>query len=1522
MKRIILITVFLLANHLLFSQEYLKSFRTITAFKASNSIAYFAADDGKNGVELWKTDGTKKGTVLVKNIRYGNDASKPNQLTFYKNHLYFVANNESHGSELWRTDGTKEGTFIVKDIYAQSRQGSGPIRLKVYNDELYFFATDGGHRSLWKTDGTDKGTVKVAKIDNKRLSHFVETSRGLYFAAGGTLKKLDDQGKIQDIKLDDQPYISELNTFNDNVYLITHTSYRANVKLYKIDTNDKAILLKEYKKPQYGGLEIGNFAVVNSNVYFSIRTDYNNGKHEDVLWKTDGSSKGTVAIRTFNWDPHLSNSHISNFIEFKGKLYFNAGFSHNHTLWVSDGTIAGTKNFINIPLSNVRMLTHKQKLFYISNNRIHYTDGTSNKINKVSTQRIAARKSDDSFIIDKGINTIFFEVQANNNDANSFNKLFTINKAPNLIIKEDYRPIFNDEKLNFQTQIDGLVKKSITITNTGNKALSFREISVVGDGYYLKSQDDSNINTTNTKGNFKQVLLPGESSKFSLGFYPSSDEDRHGNLNIYSNDSEFPIFSLRLYGKVSNEVSKNSFTDFPLEKVIDFNHNRSSILQQNFIAENMPVNTIIGDLSINNNTDFTFSLIEGDGANNNNDITLSGNQILSSKVFDYESENTLSVRIKAVSNSSGKVYEDIVIIHIKDVYEPIIEKCKKGIIDISSGFSDVALVDDDTIIAIGYSGKMYMSVDGGKNWTEKIIPNLNGSMKNIQFVSKKIGYIAGDSFLLKTEDGGKNWFLLTRLPYIKNLKFIDTEVGFVFGKKGRIFKTINGGKDWKNISINIDLQITAAHFFDAKKGYIVFNDKVLRKTQDGGNTWENITIDIKKLDFNEKFVDIQFIDSNTGFIITDQGKIIKTENDEDWYYDTNLSISNPTRMKFKNKNEGYVIGGFYRGMIFTTSDGGKSWKEIDEVVHFASLTGIDFSNSKTIVVGLGNSFTSGLTNNGHILFELKDKNTIDIISLLPGIGHPRAVDFKGNIGIWLAGSYDGKNFDQLSRITTNHGITWSNINLPKDTHYLSHSFIFDNIITVFGRRVMYVSSDLGKTFTSHKTPDFHIIKRILKDTLIGYSSTDTTIYSSTDKGITWKKLSTFQPLAMDTYFFDKDNGFISSLSGLYTTSDSGKNWSKIELDKKAGYTPLYSVHFKDKMNGIIGSSNGTFYITPDGGKNWQTIYTRLGVNITQIFNHDNQWFCILENGNVGTSVDGKIWDSVSGTGSKINSYTINHDTLYLTGGRGALYKYKTNSSFLTTSIKGKKNITEGEVSKYSVGTATEIHNIWSVSGKNQILSTSKNEILVKWLEPGKQTITVTSSNNCGNTETRTVNLIVNKDIKKDLTIKGDNEVLQFSEKVYTTNLYPNSRYTWNVTGHKAFIPNNNSLNIDWGSIGKGNIDLILTNLVTGHRIHKKLEVDIRNALNLDDHLITEKVTVYPNPFTEYITIHLEESIVNDTNLKVYLIDLLGKQKEVFPQIGSNKKNLKLNLQNFKPGIYILKIHTKDLGKFSKKIIKY
>ena len=152
---------------------------------AIGNTLYFAADDGYD-TELWKSDGTANGTVIVKGI-YSGGGTNPQQLTAVGNTLYFQADDGTNGTELWKSDGTANGTMMVKDINSGSGS-SYPTKISAVGNTLFFRANDGTNGDeLWKSDGTASGTVMVKNIrsgsDDSYPRDFTAVGNTLYFRA-------------------------------------------------------------------------------------------------------------------------------------------------------------------------------------------------------------------------------------------------------------------------------------------------------------------------------------------------------------------------------------------------------------------------------------------------------------------------------------------------------------------------------------------------------------------------------------------------------------------------------------------------------------------------------------------------------------------------------------------------------------------------------------------------------------------------------------------------------------------------------------------------------------------------------------------------------------------------------------------------------------------------------------------------------------------------------------------------------------------------------------------------------------------------------------------------------------------------------------------------------------------------------------------------------------------------------------------------------------------------------------------
>jgi ELWxxDGT repeat protein len=137
-------------------------------------FALFVATDGSHGRELWRTDGTIGGATMVKDINPGSADSNAANLTESGGLLFFDAFDPTHGTEVWRSDGTPGGTMILKDIFGGAGGSRDPFKTG-YGSNRPLFADVGGTTyfgaftpssgsELWKTDGTTAGTVLEADI--------------------------------------------------------------------------------------------------------------------------------------------------------------------------------------------------------------------------------------------------------------------------------------------------------------------------------------------------------------------------------------------------------------------------------------------------------------------------------------------------------------------------------------------------------------------------------------------------------------------------------------------------------------------------------------------------------------------------------------------------------------------------------------------------------------------------------------------------------------------------------------------------------------------------------------------------------------------------------------------------------------------------------------------------------------------------------------------------------------------------------------------------------------------------------------------------------------------------------------------------------------------------------------------------------------------------------------------------------------------------------------------------------------
>jgi len=305
-------------------------------------IYFFTANDGIHGKELWKSDGTEAGTVMVKDIVPGNSGSYIHFLTNVNGTLYFGSHDNimQQNTKLWKSDGTKAGTIMVKEILMLATSPSAHS-LTNLNGTLYFISHGEEYYgdALWKSNGTKASTVMVKDIRiDSNLYALTNVNGTLYFIADDELWKSNGtkSGTVKVTNIYNPSYYYHLTSVNDTLYFTAEDKATHTYGLWKSNgTKTGTIMVKgivssvSYAYPYY-------LTNVNGTLYF-IGTDNTHGAE---LWKSDGTETGTVMVKDITSGTMGSDIKIKSTL--KGELLFTVRRGNNKGLWKSDGTEAGT----------------------------------------------------------------------------------------------------------------------------------------------------------------------------------------------------------------------------------------------------------------------------------------------------------------------------------------------------------------------------------------------------------------------------------------------------------------------------------------------------------------------------------------------------------------------------------------------------------------------------------------------------------------------------------------------------------------------------------------------------------------------------------------------------------------------------------------------------------------------------------------------------------------------------------------------------------------------------------------------------------------------------------------------------------------------------------------------------------------------------------------------------------------------------------------------------------------------------
>ncbi|MBK9331067.1 MAG: T9SS type A sorting domain-containing protein [Ignavibacteria bacterium] len=301
---------------------------------------------------------------------------------------------------------------------------------------------------------------------------------------------------------------------------------------------------------------------------------------------------------------------------------------------------------------------------------------------------------------------------------------------------------------------------------------------------------------------------------------------------------------------------------------------------------------------------------------------------------------------------------------------------------------------------------------------------------------------------------------------------------------------------------------------------------------------------------------IYFVNSNTGWICGDSGKIIKTTNGgAQWILQSSPTQYPLLSVFFLNENTGWCSGGKWdfntfpsRMLVLKTVNGGSNWIEsYYSNSAYTSFGPIYFTDAMHGIVtelgGTGSGSIGGLniTSDGGYSWQLIFNSTsayTDIQFTDPNKGWAlsRYVDDTGGDTGYISVSSDGGN-------------SW-NINIQRSqTNFSSLCFYNNNI--------GWVS---GSDYVNFSNNNF--------------------VMRTSNAGTSWDKYNFGLDLRLDQiYFTDPVNGWGCS-GRIYRTSNSGQNWTQ-QLDFSGNF--YNSILFTDSLTGWAAGDNGVIVKTITGG---------------------------------------------------------------------------------------------------------------------------------------------------------------------------------------------------------------------------------------------------------------------------------------------------------------------------------------------------